>query len=87
MKVSKDNNEKNKTTFKKIKQILNYIGKILSYACIVLLVLIGIFLVYYVITIQKTKTNKKDPKCKFCTSDLFYSARRHDVESLFLSLF
>ncbi len=61
MKVSKDNNEKNKTTFKKIKQILNYIGKILSYACIVLLVLIGIFLVYYMSTVQKAKN---DPNFK-----------------------
>ena len=47
--------EKNKATFKKIKQILNYIGKIISYACIVLLIIIGVFLVYYMINIQKSK--------------------------------
>ena len=52
-----NNNEKSLTTLKKIGKILNYIGKILSYACIVLLVLIGIFLVYYVITIQKAKND------------------------------
>ena len=47
--------EKNKATFKKIKQVLNYVGKILSYACIVLLIIIGIFLVYYMINVQKAK--------------------------------
>lgn len=52
-----NNNEKSLTTLKKICKILNYIGKILSYACIVLLVLIGIFLVYYVITVQKAKND------------------------------
>ena len=52
-----NNKEKPLTTLKKIGKILNYIGKILSYACIVLLVLIGIFLVYYVITIQKAKND------------------------------
>lgn len=56
-----NNKEKYLTTLKKIGKILNYIGKILSYACIVLLVLIGIFLVYYVITIQKAKN---DPNFK-----------------------
>lgn len=61
MKDAKDINEKNKTTLKKIKQVLNYIGKILSYACIVLLVLIGIFLVYYMSTVQKAKN---DPNFK-----------------------
>ncbi len=55
MKVN--NKEKSLTTLKKIGKILNYIGKILSYACIVLLVLIGIFLVYYVITVQKAKND------------------------------
>lgn len=61
MKDTKDINETNKTTFKQIKQILTYIGKILSYACIVLLVLIGIFLVYYMSTVQKAKN---DPNFK-----------------------
>ena len=61
MKDAKDINENNKTTLKKIKQVLNYIGKILSYACIVLLVLIGIFLVYYMSTVQKAKN---DPNFK-----------------------
>ena len=61
MKDAKNINKENKTTFKKIKQILNYIGKIISYACIVILVLIGIFLVYYMSTIQKAKN---DPNFK-----------------------
>ena len=46
---------------KKITKILNYIGKVLSYASIILLVIIGIFLVYYLITMQKVK---KDPGYK-----------------------
>lgn len=58
---AKDINKENKTTLKKIKQILNYIGKIISYACIVILVLIGIFLVYYMSTIKKAKN---DPNFK-----------------------
>lgn len=61
MKDAKDINKENKTTLKKIKQILNYIGKIISYACIVILVLIGIFLVYYMSTIKKAKN---DPNFK-----------------------
>lgn len=59
--INVNSKEKYLSTLKKIGMILNYIGKILSYACIVLLVLIGIFLVYYVITIQKTKN---DPNFK-----------------------
>lgn len=61
IKKSLNNKDKDFSTLKKIGKILNYIGKILSYACIVLLVLIGIFLVYYVISIQKAK---KDPNFK-----------------------
>ncbi len=61
IKKSLNNKDKDISTLKKIGKILNYIGKILSYACIVLLVLIGIFLVYYVISIQKAK---KDPNFK-----------------------
>ena len=51
----------NISTFKKIKKVLNYIGKVLSYASIVLLVIIGAFLLYYLFTIQKYKN---DPKFK-----------------------
>ena len=58
----KDNIKEEKiSTFKKIKRILNYIGKVLSYASIVLLVIIGIFLVFYLISMQKAK---KDPNFK-----------------------
>ena len=58
----KDNIKEEKiSTFKKIKQVLNYIGKILSYASITLLIIIGIFLVYYLISMQKAK---KDPSFK-----------------------
>lgn len=51
----------NISTFKKIKKVLNYIGKVLSYASIVLLVIIGAFLLYYLFTVQKYKN---DPKFK-----------------------
>ena len=51
----------NISTFKKIKKVLNYIGKVLSYASIVLLVIIGAFLLYYLFTMQKYKN---DPKFK-----------------------
>lgn len=56
-----NNKEQTLTTLKKITKILNYIGKVLSYASIILLVIIGIFLVYYLITMQKVK---KDPGYK-----------------------
>lgn len=51
----------NISTFKKIKKVLNYIGKVLSYASILLLVIIGAFLLYYLFTVQKYKN---DPKFK-----------------------
>lgn len=41
--------------FKKFKKILNYIGKIISGAVIVLLVMIGLFLAYYVVSMQMYK--------------------------------
>lgn len=47
----------NKSKFSKYKKILNYIGKIVSSAIIVLLVLIGAFLVYYVVAAQKYKND------------------------------
>lgn len=56
-----EDNVKNLKTFKKIKKILNYIGKILSTVAIVLLLLIGAFLVYYVIS---ANAYKKDPTKK-----------------------
>ena len=48
-KTNLKNNETNEniSTFKKVKKVLNYIGKVLSYASIVLLVIIGAFLLYY----------------------------------------
>lgn len=46
-----------KDTFKKIGKVLNYIGKVLSSALLVILVLIGIFLVYYLISAKKLSTN------------------------------
>ena len=57
------NNETNEniSTFKKVKKVLNYIGKVLSYASIVLLVIIGAFLLYYLFTMQKYKN---DPEFK-----------------------
>ncbi len=62
-KTNLKNNETNEniSTFKKVKKILNYIGKVLSYASIVLLVIIGAFLLYYLFTIQKYKN---DPEFK-----------------------
>lgn len=54
-----NNKEQTLSTLKKITKILNYIGKVLSYASIILLVIIGIFLVYYLITMQKVKKNPK----------------------------
>ena len=59
--VTADIKENNIKTFKKIKRILNYISKIISYACIVLLIIIGSFLVYYMSTVQKAKN---DPSFK-----------------------
>lgn len=58
-KINSNNSDtkENISTFKKIKNVLNYIGKILSYASIVLLVIIGAFLVYYLFTVQKYKNN------------------------------
>lgn len=56
--IKSSNKETNLSTFKKMIKILNYIGKILSYASIILLVLIGAFLVYYLITMQKAKTDE-----------------------------
>ena len=56
--VIKENVKEEKiSTFKKIKIILNYIGKILSYASITILVIIGIFLVYYLISMQKSRND------------------------------
>lgn len=46
-----------KSKFNKYKKILNYIGKVISSAIIVLLVLIGAFLVYYVVAAQKYKND------------------------------
>lgn len=43
--------------YKKFKNVFNYIGKIISSAIIVLLVLIGAFLVYYVVSAQKYKND------------------------------
>lgn len=62
-KANLKNNKTNKniSTFKKIKKILDYISKVLSYASIVLLVIIGSFLLYYLFTIQKYKN---DPEFK-----------------------
>lgn len=51
-------NEEKVSTFKKIKRILNYLGKILSYASISILVIIGMFLVYYLISMQRSKTDQ-----------------------------
>ncbi len=60
-KTNLKNNETNEniSTFKKVKKILNYIGKVLSYASIVLLVIIGAFLLYYLFTIQKYKNDSE----------------------------
>ena len=55
--ISDNIKEEKISTFKKIKKILNYIGKILSYASITILVIIGIFLVYYLFTMQKAKND------------------------------
>ena len=62
-KTNLKNNKTNEniSTFKKVKKVLNYIGKVLSYASIVLLVIIGAFLLYYLFTMQKYKN---DPKFK-----------------------
>ena len=62
-KTNLKNNETNEniSTFKKVKKVLNYIGKVLSYASIVLLVIIGAFLLYYLFTMQKYKN---DPEFK-----------------------
>ena len=58
-KTNLKNNETNEniSTFKKVKKVLNYISKILSYASIVILVIIGSFLLYYLFTMQKNKNN------------------------------
>lgn len=42
-------NETNTNSFTTIKKALNYVGKIISTAILVILILIGLFLVYYVI--------------------------------------
>ena len=42
--------EENKSRFKKILSSLSYVGKLFSSAALVILVLIGLFLLYYVIT-------------------------------------
>lgn len=47
-----------KSNFNKFKMFLNYVGKIISSAFLVILVLIGIFFVYYVISSRKVA---KDP--------------------------
>lgn len=62
-KTNLKNNETNEniSTFKKVKKVLNYVGKVLSYASIVLLVIIGAFLLYYLFTMQKYKN---DPEFK-----------------------
>ena len=62
-KTNLKNNETNEniSTFKKVKKVLNYVGKVLSYASIVLLVIIGAFLLYYLFTMQKYKN---DPNFK-----------------------
>lgn len=60
-KTDDKDNVKDLKVFKKIKRVLNYIGKVLSTVAIVLLLLIGSFLVYYVIT---ANAYKKDPTQK-----------------------
>lgn len=50
-----------KNAFKKIGKVLNYIGKIISTTLIILLVFIGIFLIYYVLSAKKLS---KDPTYK-----------------------
>ena len=45
-------NSLNKKQYIKIKEALTYVGKLLSTSVLILLVIIGMFLVYYVIAAQ-----------------------------------
>lgn len=49
--------ENAKERLKKIGKALNYVGKIISSALIVILILIGIFLVYYLVSAKKLSNN------------------------------
>lgn len=45
--------EKNKTTFKKIRTALTYISKLFSSALLVLLIVVGTFLIYYLVSAKR----------------------------------
>ena len=50
-------NSLNKKQYIKIKEALTYVGKLLSTSVLILLVIIGMFLVYYVIAAQVVAKN------------------------------
>ncbi len=60
--------ESTKERFKKIGKAFNYVGKIISSALIVILILIGIFLVYYLVSAKKLSNNPEyQPKLSLYT--------------------